>query len=221
MDIFNVLYQVRLRLGLSQNQVAIKTGLTPNDISRFEKGRLPSLGKCIRISETMGIDIDALVRNDLQATMSVYSKPAKSLHKFSKKMDIVNARMNDLGRKGEDYVYAYELDSLKGTDLVNSLNPNIADDPNAGFDILSFFPDGAPKYIEVKTTTGKAETFFEMTASEVRKMTQSLKNGENYFIYRVHHYGGKKQGIKIITASELLKDYKIIEKSYYEVRSKK
>ena len=221
MDVFNVLYQVRLRVGLSQHQVAKKTGLTPNDICRFENGRIPSFGKCLIISKTLGIDIDALVRNDLAAVMNTFTKPAVAHHRLSRELDRKNAIINELGRRGEDYVYAYELESLKDTPWVNAVNPNIADEVSAGFDILSFFPDGTPKYIEVKTTSGKANSSIEMTEAEVKKMTECFKKGENYFVYRVYHFGDKKQGIKIIPASEILKNYKIVEKSYYEVRAKK
>ena len=52
----------------------------------------------------------------------------------------------------------------------------------AGFDIHSFFPDGRPKFVEVKTTTGPKDTDFLISANEV---AFSATHPDNYELCRV------------------------------------
>lgn len=55
----------------------------------------------------------------------------------------------------------------------------------AGYDILSYTVTGEPKYIEVKTTTGGANTPFIMTITEV---AYSERYYANYYLARVYDY---------------------------------
>ena len=55
----------------------------------------------------------------------------------------------------------------------------------AGFDIHSFFPDGRPKFVEVKTTTGPKDTDFLISANEV---AFSATHPDNYELCRVFAY---------------------------------
>ena len=54
-----------------------------------------------------------------------------------------------------------------------------------GFDIQSWFPDGRPKYIEVKTTTGTGHRPFYWTRNERDFMQE---NSGSYFLYRLYNY---------------------------------
>ena len=59
------------------------------------------------------------------------------------------------------------------------------DGDGLGYDILSYSLDGSEKYIEVKTTTGSAETPFYITDNEVKF---SKKFSSNYYLYRVYQF---------------------------------
>ena len=55
----------------------------------------------------------------------------------------------------------------------------------AGYDVLSFTRDREEVFIEVKTTTGRANTPFFMSANEV-EFSQSHQG--KYVLYRVYEY---------------------------------
>ncbi len=55
----------------------------------------------------------------------------------------------------------------------------------AGYDVLSFQANGAPKYIGVKTTRGSMDAAFFMSANELAFARQ---HPANYYLYRVYDY---------------------------------
>ena len=52
----------------------------------------------------------------------------------------------------------------------------------AGYDILSYMPSGEKKFIEVKTSTGRVEAPFYISANELEF---SKQHSQNYYLYRV------------------------------------
>ena len=65
-----------------------------------------------------------------------------------------------------------------------------------GYDILSVNPDGSPRYIEVKATTGKVgDVEFYYTENELEK---SKDYGKDYFIYIVFEIKSKNPKIWVI-----------------------
>jgi hypothetical protein len=58
----------------------------------------------------------------------------------------------------------------------------------AGFDISSYDPDGRPKFVEVKTTTGPKDTDFLISANEVRF---SMTHPDSYEICRIFQYDAR------------------------------
>jgi len=100
-----------------------------------------------------------------------------------------DARNRALGFAGELLVLQYEQASLHKQD-----RPDLADKvrhishiegDGAGYDILSYTAEGAEKYIEVKTTTGGADSAFYMTSHEVAFAEQ---HRNNYYVYRVYDF---------------------------------
>lgn len=95
----------------------------------------------------------------------------------------------DIGLNGEILVLNCEKQ-----DLINMGRPDLAEQvvhtsviegDGAGFDILSFTPNGKPKFIEVKTTTGGKGTPFMMTLNEV---AFSEIHADHYYLYRLYDY---------------------------------
>lgn len=213
----NLLYYLRIRLNMSQAKLAKATGLTANDVSRFERGKNLGIDKAIILAKYFNISVDTLLKNNFLALSSSLSSPITATHQLSFSIERFNAHKCALGRKGEDWVYAHEIAKLQGTPYANAVNPNYADDPIAGFDILSFERDGTPLMIEVKTTLGKNKHSFSLTIAEYEKAKECSAKGIRYEIHRLYNFGTASAGRLIITADELLQNYRITP-SDYDVR---
>ena len=99
---------------------------------------------------------------------------------------------------GEQLVMAYEQEALQQSqrhDLADKVR-HIArvEGDGAGYDILSYTPDGAVKYIEVKTTTGSLDSAFYMTSHEVAFAEQ---HRSQYYLYRVYECDMQRQTGKL------------------------
>jgi hypothetical protein len=103
-----------------------------------------------------------------------------------------DARNRALGLAGELLVLQYEQDMLRRqhrpdlADKVQHISHREGD--GAGYDILSYTADGTEKYIEVKTTTGGADSAFYMTRHEVAFAEQ---HSNHYYVYRVYDFDQK------------------------------
>lgn len=88
-----------------------------------------------------------------------------------------------VGKLGEEFAMRYEKWRLKEAgDLADKVVHVALEDDGAGFDIISFEPDGTERFVEVKSTTGKAESLFFVTDAELRRAKEV---GERYVILRV------------------------------------
>lgn len=203
----SLLNYLRCRATLSQQELAARTGLTANDISRFERGRQIGMQKLVSLAKYLKITLDSLLTDDLSAVFHTFTQPIVPSHRFSLRQEQLNTVKNDLGRRGEDWVYAEELKKLDGLPYANAVNPNYADDPEAGFDIMSFERDGTPVLIEVKTTSGKAGRGFHMAAAEYQKAWACMAQGIRYEVHCVHRFGTTGTGRVIIPAEKLFRDF--------------
>jgi len=95
-----------------------------------------------------------------------------------------------LGRAGEEVVLAYERQRLREAhradlaDAVEHVSRTVGD--GTGYDILSYTPEEAKKYIEVKTTNFNKTTSFLITDNEV---AFSATQPEHYHLYRLFEFG--------------------------------
>lgn len=113
-------------------------------------------------------------------------------------------RNRSLGKAGEQFVFELEkhrLHQASRGDLAEDVCW-IAQDfgDGAGYDILSFSPEGQRRLIEVKTTNGSAETPFFLSANEAAKAAE-LSN--EWYLYRVHLFS---RGPRIFTLAPPLSD---------------
>jgi len=99
------------------------------------------------------------------------------------------ARNQSLGRAGEEFVIDYEKARLEAADKggladrVEHISETKGD--GAGFDVLSFEPNGTDRYIEVKTTRYGDRTPFHVTPNEIRF---SESEERRFFLYRVFQF---------------------------------
>ena len=119
---------------------------------------------------------------------------------------ILQERRREIGRQGEEYVVDFERKKLVEagkTDLAKRVRRVSISDIGAGFDVLSFTPQGEQIYIEVKTTIGNGFSF-EITINELNK-SEIYK--QNYFIYFIRNFnpGDDKTDLRIISGIEIQK----------------
>lgn len=92
----------------------------------------------------------------------------------ARKYDVAerDARNRALGKAGEERVLHHEvalLKSVRRDDLAQKVRwSSVQDGDGAGYDILSFEPDGQKRLIEVKTTNGWERTPFHITQNELK-----------------------------------------------------
>lgn len=102
---------------------------------------------------------------------------------------IIDANNRELGLAGELYVIEYERRQLEiqgRVDLAEIVRHiSVLEGDGAGYDILSYTPNGKEKYIEVKTTRGPRRTSFYMSANE---LYFAQIHSDNYYLYRVFQY---------------------------------
>ena len=95
-----------------------------------------------------------------------------------------------LGRSGEDVVLAYERQQLTAagrTDLADAVEHiSRTEGDGTGYDILSYTPEEAKKYIEVKTTNFDKTTSFPIADNDV---SLSPTQPEHYHLYRLFEFG--------------------------------
>lgn len=123
-------------------------------------------------------------------SLTVTSEPIpERLRRLVQKFDPIerDRRNRSLGKAGESFVVDVERRQLLEagrSDLARKIRW-VADEEGdgAGYDVLSFNPDGQENLIEVKTTNGSARTPFFLTRNEC---DLAKERPEHWRIYRVH-----------------------------------
>lgn len=135
----------------------------------------------------------------------------------------VQSTRSATGLRGEEVALEIEkkyLTSIGKPDLAERVTHVSKEQGDGlGYDIVSYFPDGQEKFIEVKSTMGKIESPYFMSVNELEFLKENL---ETYFLYRVALVEGNVEAssLEIITANDVLGNYDIVP-SQFKVGLKK
>ena len=134
-------------------------------------------------------------------------KKQLDLSSYEKILDYIELekRRQDIGEKGEQFVYDQEVARLRkaGSKYADKVSREPASDPQNGYDIDSFTESGDRIYIEVKSTTGNVDEPFYMTANEREKAKTIKDNGGIYQIHRVYNIGENNKDFKFVIYDNL------------------
>ena len=128
-----------------------------------------------------------------------------TMHRLIQKFDPAarDARNRALGKQGEERILRYEreaLISLGQGDLARKVRWVAEEDGDgAGYDILSFTPDGREKLLEVKTTIGQRFTPFFLTRNE--KLVAE-ERPDHYRIVRLYDFARAARAFEIVPPLE-------------------
>lgn len=108
-----------------------------------------------------------------------------------------DARNRDLGLKGELLVITHEKNRLikaGRSDLAEKIiHVSQIEGDSAGYDIRSYESDGKNRFIEVKTTRGKATTSFFISPNE---LAFSAQNPDSYVLFRLYEFDDESESAK-------------------------
>ncbi|WP_339697348.1 DUF3883 domain-containing protein [uncultured Marixanthomonas sp.] len=98
-------------------------------------------------------------------------------------------RNSEIGNAAELFIYDLEKEKSKISGFNKKvIHTSIEEGDGKGYDIKSVDKNGNTVYIEVKATTGGFKTPFYITRNELE---WSIKNSENYKLYRVYDFNTK------------------------------
>lgn len=211
----HILTVLRSYLGLTQAMLAEAAGLMQADISEIEKhpphGRIQ---KFCRLSDYLGVPVDALVKNDFREIPETFF----CRHKRSPVYAPVPVQPElQLGRLGEEFIFRREQERLaqQHPALSGLVLPyyKMRREGTPGYDILSYDSNGKPYYLEVKTSLENYGSF-RLTNNELRAAQKLTAAGERYVICCISNWGSKDQTVWDISFAELEHTHRITPCSY-------
>lgn len=128
----------------------------------------------------------------------------------------INKDKSVTGLKGEEIAVEIEKEYLKSInreDLAEKVKQVSIDGDGAGYDILSYFPDGQEKYIEVKSSKNSNSNSFNISSNELDFMK---RNQYNYQIWRIFNINENDNTptLKVHKANDILTFKKITPVQY-------
>ncbi len=109
-------------------------------------------------------------------------------------------RQIEIGDLGEAFILDMEYKKLKGTQYAYYIEDK-SDNPETGYDILSYDLDGKEIYIEVKTSEFVNVPFF-MTEHEISIGKKLLQDKKKYLVYRVENILADNKADIVVTKLE-------------------
>lgn len=149
------------------------------------------------------------VHNDIETIKPIENISPDKKYYAPRKIDWdnINKDKKITGLKGEEIVMEIEknyLNSINMGDLADKVRHISKEDGDgAGYDILSFYPDGQDKYIEVKSTMKSSGKSFYLSQNELDFLK---KNKDNACVYRIFNVNENEDApyLKVYRADDIL-----------------
>ena len=125
-------------------------------------------------------------KHSLEELQKKFSKEAFEIDYVQ--LEILRKKIGDIG---ERYVFEREKTRLKNahSKYADCVDNTPAENPQNGYDILSYTEEGTPIFIEVKSTLGDSHTPFYITANEKQTSERIRNDGGIYQVHRVYNIG--------------------------------
>ncbi len=149
--------------------------------------------------------------------------PPEDIYRFPRKIDWkkINEIKEITGRTGEEIVFENEkrhLIAIGHRDLAEKVRHVSKDQGDGlGYDILSYFPDGNKKYIEVKSTLYSKSNSFILSKNELNFLKENRYFAIVYHVFNVND-GDDLPFIKSYFADDILKSADISEIVQYRIK---
>lgn len=182
---------LRYYLGLSQSELAERSGVSYADVNEIEnKPNNGLIEKYRKLAQCLQVPVHTVVMNDILSVPETFFRQ-KSEAKYTSPPKTKNSR---LGRLGEERVFQQEQKRLEQINpvLARLVVPKYKIRGSRGYDIVSFKEDGTPFYIEVKTgEVGNNSP--QLTGCEYQTANKLTNLGYEYWIYHCSQWGAQNQ----------------------------
>ena len=182
---------LRYYLGLTQSELAEKSGVSYADVNEIEnKPNNGMIEKYCKLAECLRVPVHTIVMNDILSVPETFFQQ-KSKAKYTSPPKTKNGR---LGRLGEESVFRQEQERLAQINpvLARLVVPKYKIRGSRGYDIHSFKEDGTPFFIEVKTGE-EGNKSPQLTGCEYRTADKLTNLGYEYWIYHCSGWDAKDQ----------------------------
>ena len=202
----SLLGYLRLRRGLSIQELATATGISPMVLWHMEQMDFGvQLRFAKRIADFYEISLDEIVSNDF--SVLARTGPIVGLateEKYFITQELLHSKQLSIGRRGELLVAQLEFQKLMPSGLQSAVDAAAGLVPGNGYNVFSLTLDRKPLYIEVKTTIAKYNAAFHMSVSEKKFMEDCYMRNSRYELHRIIDLNGIPQRI-IYKAEDLIK----------------
>ena len=184
----SVMNMLRLNCGKNVTEVAQEAGVHPTVITKGEAGLFHGRAASYeKVARYFGVSLEDLILGNLSEVLTRIAPPLPADVDGNRRKEHSKAvhRLRT-GSLGEQIVEQLEIQRLAGTGYEQSVCREFADDPRAGFDILSYDSAGNQIYIEVKSTSGDEYEPFPISKGELRFIELAKEKGLDYRIYRLY-----------------------------------
>lgn len=209
----HVLTIVRIYLGMSQVALAKAAGITQPDLCEMET--LPPygrLGKYRRLAKVLGLPLEPILKDDISSIpLSFFEE-----HPPRPYLPIPSDRKQQIGREGEDFIFAREQARLSETLPIHArlvLPLYKMKGQRIGCDILSYDAEGHPICLEVKTSCAGGTTF-SMTRNELETAQRLTNAGEQYIITYITNWRKTARRVCDIPYGDFLNNYDVAAHRY-------
>lgn len=218
--VIHVIAVLRDYLGVSLAKMAKDFQMEIQDLNDMES--MPPYGnveKYLKVAEHLDVLVEALIKNDFTLIPESFfaHHPRGTVYKPAP----MTPQSQMVGRQGEEFAFRRERERLQVPQpvLANLVMPYYKMHcPSPGYDIRSFFDDGTPYALEVKTAA--TSVAFRMTANEYDVAEALEKNGLPYHLTFITGWGSADQAVRDMTFSEAKEMYDM-NPMYYHCAEKK